>query len=76
MVSGHVDSGHGANPFALREDLHRRSGVRALLGLRAQPAEIERWTAYSDAERDRVMDELPGRLEAMQAAPRAAKPIG
>jgi predicted Fe-S protein YdhL (DUF1289 family) len=38
--------------------------------------EIESWTAYSDAERNRVMNELPGRLAAMQAAPPAAKPIG
>ena len=38
--------------------------------------EIESWTAYSDAERNRVMNELPGRLAAMRAAPPAAKPIG
>ena len=30
-------------------------------------AEIERWTAYSDGERARVMNELPQRLEAMSA---------
>jgi len=31
-------------------------------------AEIERWTAYSHAERARIMDELPRRLEAMNAS--------
>jgi hypothetical protein len=30
--------------------------------------EIERWTAYSDDERARVMRELPRRIEAMLAA--------
>ena len=30
-------------------------------------AEIERWTAYSDGERARIMAELPQRLEAMNA---------
>ena len=30
-------------------------------------AEIERWTAFSDGERSRIMDELPRRLEAMNA---------
>jgi len=29
--------------------------------------EIGRWTAYSDDERRRIMDELPRRLEAMNA---------
>ena len=29
--------------------------------------EIGRWTAYSDGERGRIMDELPRRLEAMNA---------
>ena len=28
-------------------------------------AEIERWVKYSDAERERIMQELPKRLEAM-----------
>jgi hypothetical protein len=28
--------------------------------------EITRWTAYSDAERARIMAELPPRLEAMR----------
>ena len=28
-------------------------------------AEIERWTAYSDGERARIMQELPHRLAAM-----------
>jgi predicted Fe-S protein YdhL (DUF1289 family) len=32
-------------------------------------AEIERWTAYSDAERARVMGELPQRLDAMNGRP-------
>jgi uncharacterized protein len=32
-------------------------------------AEIERWTAYSDAERSRIMAELPIRLEKMNARP-------
>jgi predicted Fe-S protein YdhL (DUF1289 family) len=36
-------------------------------------AEIERWTAYSDGERACIMDELPRRLEAMNA--RAANPV-
>ena len=27
--------------------------------------EIERWSGYSDAERDRVLAELPGRLAAL-----------
>jgi predicted Fe-S protein YdhL (DUF1289 family) len=30
-------------------------------------AEIERWTAYSDAERTRIMAKLPARLEVMNA---------
>jgi uncharacterized protein len=30
-------------------------------------AEIERWTKYSDAERMRVMAELPRRLDEMRA---------
>ena len=30
-------------------------------------AEIGRWTAYSDGERSRIMDELPRRLETMNA---------
>ena len=29
--------------------------------------EIERWSAYSDAERSRVLAELPGRLAALNA---------
>ena len=29
--------------------------------------EITRWTAYSDAERARIMAELPPRLDAMRA---------
>ena len=29
--------------------------------------EIASWTAYSDGERARIMDELPGRLEIMNA---------
>jgi predicted Fe-S protein YdhL (DUF1289 family) len=37
-------------------------------------AEIERWTAYSDAERARVMGELPNRLAAMGMAGLAEKP--
>jgi predicted Fe-S protein YdhL (DUF1289 family) len=37
--------------------------------------EIESWTSYSDAERNRVMSELPGRLQAMRAVgPNTAKP--
>jgi uncharacterized protein len=28
-------------------------------------AEIERWVKYSDAERERIMQDLPKRLEAM-----------
>ena len=30
-------------------------------------SEIERWTAYSDGERRRIMAELPGRLAAITA---------
>jgi predicted Fe-S protein YdhL (DUF1289 family) len=30
-------------------------------------AEIGRWAAYSDGERSRIMDELPRRLETMNA---------
>lgn len=37
-------------------------------------AEIEGWTRYSDAERARVMAELPPRLEAMRAREVAAAP--
>ena len=29
--------------------------------------EIERWTAYTDTERSRVLAELPGRLAALNA---------
>jgi predicted Fe-S protein YdhL (DUF1289 family) len=36
-------------------------------------AEIERWLAYSDGERNRIMDELPRRLEAMNARPVPAR---
>jgi predicted Fe-S protein YdhL (DUF1289 family) len=36
-------------------------------------AEIGRWTAYSDGERSRIMDELPRRLEAMNARPVPAR---
>jgi predicted Fe-S protein YdhL (DUF1289 family) len=35
-------------------------------------AEIERWTAYSDAERARVMAELPQRIAALRAGKAAA----
>jgi predicted Fe-S protein YdhL (DUF1289 family) len=35
-------------------------------------SEIERWTAYSDGERARVMAELPGRLAAIKARTPAA----
>jgi predicted Fe-S protein YdhL (DUF1289 family) len=35
--------------------------------------EIERWTAFSDGERRRIMDELPRRLEAMNARPFPAR---
>ena len=37
-------------------------------------AEIERWTAYSDGERARVMNELPQRLEAMSARAASSHP--
>jgi predicted Fe-S protein YdhL (DUF1289 family) len=36
-------------------------------------AEIGNWTAYSDAERRRIMAELPDRLDAMGVRPDAAK---
>jgi hypothetical protein len=32
-------------------------------------SEIERWIAYSDGERGRIMAELPDRLAAMTARP-------
>jgi predicted Fe-S protein YdhL (DUF1289 family) len=32
-------------------------------------AEIGRWTSYSNAERTRIMAELPKRLEAMNTRP-------
>ena len=35
-------------------------------------AEIERWTAYGDSERTRIMDELPRRLAAMNSRAIAA----
>jgi predicted Fe-S protein YdhL (DUF1289 family) len=50
---------------------------RLCLGCGRSLVEIERWTAYSDAERARVMAELPQRLERMRnraAAVQAAKP--
>jgi predicted Fe-S protein YdhL (DUF1289 family) len=37
-------------------------------------AEIERWSSYSDAERARVMAELPRRIEGMKARPAASQP--
>jgi predicted Fe-S protein YdhL (DUF1289 family) len=37
-------------------------------------AEIERWTAYSDGERARVMGELPQRLEAINARLASSRP--
>ena len=37
------------------------------------PDEIGRWTAYSDGERRRIMDELPQRLEALNARPVPAR---
>ena len=37
-------------------------------------AEIERWTAYSDGERARVMNELPQRLQAMKARAASSHP--
>jgi predicted Fe-S protein YdhL (DUF1289 family) len=36
-------------------------------------AEIERWTAYGDGERGRIMAELPRRLAAMNARPAPAR---
>ena len=36
-------------------------------------AEIERWLAYSDGERNVIMDELPRRLEAMNTRPVPAR---
>ena len=36
------------------------------LGCGRSIAEIERWTAFNDAERSRVMKELPRRLEALR----------
>jgi predicted Fe-S protein YdhL (DUF1289 family) len=36
-------------------------------------AEIERWSSYSDAERARVMAELPRRIEGMNARPAAGQ---
>jgi len=42
------------------------------LGCGRSLAEIERWTKYSDAERARLMEELPKRLEDMRT--RSARP--
>jgi predicted Fe-S protein YdhL (DUF1289 family) len=36
-------------------------------------AEIERWTAYSDGERARIMAELPPRIETMNARAASAR---
>ena len=36
-------------------------------GCRRSLDEIGRWTAYSDGERRHIMDELPQRLEVMNA---------
>jgi predicted Fe-S protein YdhL (DUF1289 family) len=36
-------------------------------------AEIGRWATYSDGERSRIMDELPRRLETMNARPVPAR---
>jgi uncharacterized protein len=36
-------------------------------------AEIGCWTAYSEGERSRIMDQLPRRLEAMNARPVPAR---
>jgi len=41
-------------------------------GCGRSPTEIERWTAYSDGDRSRIMAELPRRLDAMQMRPGAA----
>ena len=49
--------------------LDARSGL--CLGCGRTIEEIARWTALSEAERARVMDELPGRLAARTAAPAA-----
>ena len=43
------------------------------LGCGRSLAEIERWVAFSDGERSRVMAELPRRLEAMRARPAAER---
>jgi hypothetical protein len=45
--------------------LDRASGL--CLGCGRSLAEIERWTAFNDAERSRVMKQLPRRLEAVRA---------
>lgn len=37
-------------------------------------AEIEHWVKYSDAERERIMQDLPGRLEAMGLRRQAPAP--
>jgi predicted Fe-S protein YdhL (DUF1289 family) len=44
------------------------------LGCGRSLSEIERWTAFNDAERSRVMKELPRRLEALRV--RAAGATG
>jgi predicted Fe-S protein YdhL (DUF1289 family) len=45
--------------------LDQESGL--CLGCGRSLAEIERWTVFNDAERSRVMNELPRRLEALRA---------
>jgi predicted Fe-S protein YdhL (DUF1289 family) len=47
--------------------VHPATGL--CLGCGRSLQEIERWLAFSDAERARVMSELPARLDAMRAAP-------
>jgi uncharacterized protein len=43
------------------------------LGCGRSLAEIESWTAYSNAERARIMAELPKRLDALNPRSHAAK---
>lgn len=51
--------------------VHQPSGL--CRGCGRSLAEIERWGAYSDIERTRIMAELPSRLASMNARGAAAR---
>jgi uncharacterized protein len=76
MLEACFDSSHIRVPALIETPCEKVCVVDAASGLcrgcGRSLSEIERWTAYSDAERSRIMTELPGRLDAMQARPGAA----